>query len=309
MVSPRSRATRVGFTLIELLVVIAIIAILIGLLLPAVQKVRESAARTQCTNNMKQLTLGMMTHVDDRNTFPGGWPWMWQIRPYIEENGNTGVGRGSGNSPSEVTSNTFFCPSDIRGRVAYEGTLGLNKWGLTWYFATDRNTANDGRGLVSAGTLASIPHPQNSASSFTPPATYFRIDDILDGLGNTSAFGERPPPRNLFWNWWDFPTARDTRVPVRNTSNWSSSDFGVSPATPCPSPGVMIQATSRNYDCAHNALASFHQGGCNLSFADGSVRFVTYAVNRAITGAPITITILEAFADRNDGVAIPGDGY
>jgi prepilin-type N-terminal cleavage/methylation domain-containing protein/prepilin-type processing-associated H-X9-DG protein len=145
---------RRGFTLIELLVVIAIIAILIGLLVPAVQKVRESAARTQCANNMKQLALGVHSYHDARKSFPPavlirsgvnatlgssnfGPNWVVHILPYIEQgnlitatvqtsltqymtNGNANWRQVKGNIIP-----IMLCPSDAGGaNLPYNGTAG-----------------------------------------------------------------------------------------------------------------------------------------------------------------------------------------
>src|SRR5687767_11546054 len=118
---PRPSRPRSGFTLIELLVVIAIIAILIGLLLPAVQKVREAAARMQCTNNVKQLALACHNYHDANGTLPA-WSMMtgsesgsahFYLLPYIEQDNLYKAANGHSYNVRTQPVKTFACPTDV----------------------------------------------------------------------------------------------------------------------------------------------------------------------------------------------------
>ena len=189
-----------GFTLIELLVVIAIIAVLIGLLLPAVQKVREAAARLSCANNLKQQALGLHAYAGDHERFPpafagpdfnGSWSWSAYLLPYVEQDNlskqlgvseNTRFGGGkmvvaAGDVPgnaSQVKLKVFRCPSDGAPDINPE----RQNHGTSNYHAVSGPIA------VPAVQLTTDYGGVMYINSRT------RITDIADGTSNTLLVGE-----------------------------------------------------------------------------------------------------------------------
>ena len=217
---------RRGFTLIELLVVIAIIAVLIGLLLPAVQKVREAASRMRCSNNLKQLALAAHQYHDANDNFPPGESnpgpegrysnLLIELLPWIEQGSlaarwnfqNPAANFGGVGSAASFPVSTFVCPSaNIPATLTFGSTvLGVSTYGGnggTRSFPSTRATSDGIFGYEINGSRSRA-----------------RFNDIIDGTSNTILLGERNPVDGALDSWLNSPVQPTPEPPLLSTSSY-----------------------------------------------------------------------------------------
>lgn len=276
---PRSRR---GFTLIELLVVIAIIAILIGLLLPAVQKVREAASRTQCHNNLKQLGIAIHNYHDSKGFFPtggtvpwagvsitGGTPndppnqgtgWHFQILPFIEQGNLYNQASSIGTNVGQSGVKFFNCPSRRQNRLLATGWFTTdyagstpgdspNSWDQFWY-------GNTWGVPTSAYYRGVIVRAQTSSSLIT-------VHSIIDGTSNTLVVSEKRLDKNNYVNgdWHDDQGWID---------GWDPDTMRY---------GAFRPERDKAGGVSGYEFGSAHSNGINGLFSDGSVRLISYSVD------------------------------
>ncbi len=277
------RRCRRGFTLIELLVVIAIIAILIGLLLPAVQKVRNAAARTQCQNNLKQMGLAMHNYHDVYHALPPAfakpsmWGWAVWLLPYIEQDNlyaalNPTRTNLTLNALTTQPLKVYTCPADPSDVIhPYYGGLAKSDYAVS-------EQVSDGGSAINILT-------------------------ITDGTSNTLMIGERDMVNQVAAVWAG-------RVSVSGVASVIGR-----PTWPLNTPYAGgTGCCAGDTGCTRYAFSSLHTGGTNFAFCDGSVHFLPTSVPTdprqagCAKPAPANFTLLNLYF-KDDGRVVNANDF
>jgi len=298
----RTAPCRQGFTLIELLVVIAIIAILIGLLLPAVQKVREAAARMKCSNNLKQLALGCHNFESANGFFPAGelktydptadnWSWMAVLLPYIEqENFYRTSGIGNRPAPTLTQARTvvaspvpnFWCPSDPK--ASQGARTDPNNYNLTdpsvGQLAGGVSNYKGNLGANWGGAAPGQPGWWGSEPRWTNPDSAGRYDGCSYGDGVVMGTRQRIGIRDVTDGTSNTFMIGENKVGRCCLEGWAHTDSAVSTCAIAPNARRLDGTEYSNSEWWNTyAFSSYHTGGVQFAMTDGSVRFIQDSID------------------------------
>jgi prepilin-type N-terminal cleavage/methylation domain-containing protein len=304
---------RSAFTLVELLVVIAIIAILMALLVPAVQKVRESASRTQCANNLKQIALALHSHHSQLGRFPSGgttwndpprfasvgvpyvaekqWAgWPYQLLPYIEQ---ANLWQGAGQSTIlaaqkqiiGATIPTYFCPSRRAPMVGTQWSMSYTNGGPSGAFPhglIDYAASNvEGNSVICA--MPAIDGAGTNSHGSPTKTHCTRIKHIVDGTSNTLVVAEKALQA----------TSQGAAYGDNEGYVAGFDQDNIRSCSLAPIPDSMaVDGNLTNNTITNLHFGSAHSAGFQAVFADGSVHMIAYT---------ITTTTLQAFGNIADG--------
>jgi len=312
---PRRHRSRSGFTLVELLVVIAIIAVLIGMLLPAVQKVREAAARSKCQSNLRQMALAMHVHHDQKGSLPPAKGWvgpndrsgsvwgnaLYHLLPFIEEVGTAELGLNTSNSAYYAYNGSpparsqqvklYQCPSDPT--MPPSGlSPNYSDWGASSY----------GFNAMVFGRPALDASGNFSANSDTNWNNYAKLPESMpDGTSKTIMFSDKyaactgrnvgsTTDWNNVWARWDndlaMPVIGMWRINGFPTTNFSSNNGNssgtINTLTDC------LPLFNPTMPCDPTRASSGHTAAINVGMCDGSVKMVGKNVSGASWWAAMT---------------------
>jgi prepilin-type N-terminal cleavage/methylation domain-containing protein/prepilin-type processing-associated H-X9-DG protein len=288
-----------GFTLIELVAVVGIVGVLVGLLVPAIQHVREAARRVDCENRVRQLGLGCMDHESARRSFPAGitsagvrpYPsrsWLQAILPFVEQQ----------SLHDQAVSDYGSSPFPFAGHVGMQTVVDLYQC-PSELDAGELHWTHENRLVASTSYLGVNGTDWEKRDGVFFLDSAIRFADIGDGTSNTLMIGERPASPDFWYGWWYAGFGQqgtgscDMLLGVRERK---------APPLPgvttyledCPDGPYQFEAGKHGRQCDTLHFWSYHPGGAVFALCDGSVRLISYDANE----------IMPALATRDGGETV-----